>query len=290
MIMLKQLHAEKWLKSSLRTLAACLLLPQLLTACTSGGHSQLEQLTERQYYEEAQDAMDSNKFLQAVERLQQLESRYPFGRYAEQAQLELVYCYYRTLDFEAAAITAERFIRLHPDHPKLDYAYYMKGLASYSVDRGLVERFIPTDFSERDMGPARESFDDFNRLINRFPNSQYAEDARQRMIYLRNLLAAYQLKVANYYLKRGAYVSVAKRAAYVIQHFDKSPAMPTALSLQAKAYLELGFTDLAEQTVKVLKHNYPEHPDLDDQGEFDYTPGQRGEETLLSVMSFGLLD
>ena len=110
------------------------------------------------------------------------------------------------------------------------------------------------------------------------------------MIYLRNLLAAYQLKVANYYLKRGAYVSVAKRAAYVIQHFDKSPAMPTALSLQAKAYLELGFTDLAEQTVKVLKHNYPEHPDLDDQGEFDYTPGQRGEETLLSVMSFGLLD
>lgn len=283
----------KTLRSVLRyTLLAGALsaAPLAMTGCTSSGHSQLEQLTERQYYQEAQDAMDNNKFLQAVERLQQLESRYPFGRYAEQAQLELIYCYYRTLDYEAAAATAERFIRLHPDHPKLDYAYYMKGLASYSVDRGLIERFIPTDFSERDMGPARQSFDDFNRLINRFPNSQYVQDARQRMIYLRNLLAAYQLKVANYYMKRGAYVSVAKRAAHVIEHFDKTPSLPEALSLQAKAYLELGLDDLAEQTVKVLAYNYPEYPELKDDGSLKYEPGNRHKVSLLSVFTFGLLE
>ncbi|MCG8673340.1 MAG: outer membrane protein assembly factor BamD [Pseudomonadales bacterium] len=272
-------------------LAAFLSLSSLtfLSGCTSSGHSQLEQLTERQYYEEAQAAMDANKFLQAVERLQSLESRYPFGRYAEQAQLELIYCYYRTLDYESAAVTAERFIRIHPDHPRLDYAYYMKGLASYSVDRGLVERFIPTDFSERDMGPARESFDDFNRLINRFPNSQYAEDARQRMIYLRNLLAAYQLKVANYYMRRGAYVSVAKRAAYVIQHFDKTPALPEALALQTKAYLELGLDDLAEKSETMLAYNFPDYKELKD-GNLDYEPGKRGQTSLLNVVSFGLLD
>lgn len=261
-----------------------------LIGCTSSGHTQFEQLTERQYYEEAQDAMENNKFLQAVERLQALESRYPFGRYAEQAQLELIYCYYRTLDFESAAVTAERFIRIHPDHPNLDYAYYMKGLASYSVDRGLIERFIPTDFSERDMGPARESFDDFNRLINRFPESQYAQDARQRMIYLRNLLAAYQLKVANYYMRRGAYVSVAKRASYVIKHFDKTPALAEALALQAKAYLELDMPDLAEKSVTVLRHNFPDHPDLEEDGSFDYEPGKRGQVSVWNVISFGLID
>ncbi len=277
----------------LRTLlltAALVGTGNTLIGCTSGGHSQFEQLTERQYYEEAQSAMDNNKFLQAVERLQSLESRYPFGRYAEQAQLELIYCYYRTLDYEAAAVTAERFIRLHPDNPNLDYAYYMKGLASYSVDRGLIERFIPTDFSERDMGPARESFDDFNRLINRFPDSQYVEDAQQRMIYLRNLLAAYQLKTANYYMKRGAYVAAANRAAYVIQHFDKTPALAEALAIQAKAYMELELPELADKSVAVLRFNFPDYKELNKDGSLDYVAGSRGKTSLLSVITFGLFN
>lgn len=261
-----------------------------VSGCTSTGHSQLKQLTESQYYEEAQKAMASDNYLQAIERLQELESRYPFGRYGEQAQLELIYAYYRSANYEAAALTADRFIRMHPDHAKLDYAYYMKGLASYSVDRGMLERFIPTDFSERDMGPARQSFDDFNRLINRFPNSRYVGDARQRMVYLRNLLAEYQLAVAEYYLKRGAYVSVAKRAAYVIENFDTTPAMADALSLQIKAYQELGLNDLATQSTAILKDNFPEHKDLNKDGSFDYVAGKRTRRSLLSVLSFGLLD
>ncbi|OUS29922.1 outer membrane protein assembly factor BamD [Gammaproteobacteria bacterium 45_16_T64] len=266
-----------------------LLLALSLAACSSTPEKK-EQLTEKQYYEDAQAAMANNRFLLAIEKLQSLESRYPFGRYADQAQLELVYCYYRTIDFESSAITAERFIRLHPDHPDLDYAYYMKGLASYSVDRGLVERFIPTDFSERDMGPARESFDDFNRLINRFPSSEYAEDARQRMIYLRNLLAAYELKAAKFYISRGAYIAAVKRATFIVQNYDRTPSLPEALAIMTKTYRELGLPELANTAEQTLAYNFPQYDGLNDAGKLDYSPQKRQKTTLLNVITFGLLD
>ena len=264
------------------------LLVTLLSGCASDPKT--PQLSERQFYQEAQDAIENNNMNLAIERLQGLESRYPFGRYAAQAKLDLIYSHYRALDYEAAAATAERFINTYPDHPQLDYAYYMKGLSSYSVDRGLLERFIPSDFTERDMGPARESFEDFNRLINRFPNSLYAADARQRMVYLRNLLAAYELKAANFYMRRGAYVAAANRGRYVVENFDTSPAVPDALAIMAKAYAELGMDDLKDSTVAVLRHNYPDHPDLDHEGHLKYETGKRGKRSLLSVVSFGLLD
>lgn len=268
--------------------ATFLLASALLTGCASDPKT--PQLSERQFYEEAQDAIENNNMTMAIERLQGLESRYPFGRYASQAKLDLIYCHYRALDYEAAAATAERFINTNPDHAQLDYAYYMKGLSSYSVDRGLIERFIPSDFTERDMGPARESFEDFNRLINRFPNSVYAADARQRMIYLRNLLAAYELKAADYYMRRGAYVAAANRGRYVVENFDSSPSVPDALAIMAKAYAELGLEDLQTSTVAVLKHNYPQHPDLDANGNLVYEKGKRGKQSMLNVVSFGLLD
>jgi len=272
------------MKQSLFTL--CLVL--FLAACSSAPEKR-EQLTEKQYYEDAQAAMDNNRFLLAIEKLQSLESRYPFGRYADQAQLELVYCYYRTIDFESSAVTAERFIRLHPDHTDLDYAYYMKGLASYSVDRGLVERFIPTDFSERDMGAARESFDDFNRLINRFPKSRYAEDARQRMIYLRNLMAAYELKAALFYMNRRAYIAAAKRATFIVENYDRTPSLADALAVMTKAYLELGLTDLASSSEQTLAYNFPQHKELSS-GKLKYTPRSQKKITLLNAVTFGLLD
>ena len=273
---------------SVRATVLTALMLAVLSACSSN-KSEQEQLTERQFYHAAQEAMESNKFTIAIERLQQLESRYPFGKYAEQAQLELIYSYYRTLDYDSAAATAQRFIKLHPDHGSLDYAYYMKGLSSYSVDRGLLERFIPTDFSERDMGPARESFDDFNRLINRFPNSQYAADARQRMIYLRNLMAAYEVKAANFYMQRGAFVAAANRTTYVLKNFDGTPATPEALVIQVKAYQELGMVDLANATETVLVKNFPEHPEIK-KGRLDYVPGRIRRGSLLSAVTFGLFD
>lgn len=268
------------------------LIPVVLLATLLGCSAtpKTPQLSERQFYQEAQKAIDNNNMALAIERLQGLESRYPFGRYAAQAKLDLIFCHYRALDYEAAAAVAERFINTYPDHPQLDYAYYMKGLASYSVDRGLLERFIPSDFTERDMGPARESFEDFNRLINRFPNSIYAADARQRMVYLRNLLAAYELKAADFYMRRGAFVAAANRGRYVVENFDTSPAVPDALALMAKAYAELGLEDLKQSTVTVLRHNFPDHPALDREGNLDYEPGKRGKRSMLSVVTFGLLD
>lgn len=260
----------------------------LLGACSSVPKT--PQLSERQFYDEAQEAMDNENFSVAVERLQGLESRYPFGRYAAQAKLDLIYCHYRTMDYEASAATAERFINTNPDHPQLDYAYYMKGLASYAVDRGLLERFIPSDYTERDMGPARESFEDFNRLINRFPESAYSEDARQRMVYLRNLLAAYELKAAEFYMRRGAFVAAANRGRYVVENFDTSPSVPAALVLMAQAYTELDLPELRESAVVVLKYNYPNNPNLNKQGELNYTKSKHGRQSLLSVVSFGLFD
>lgn len=249
-----------------------------------------EELSERQYYEEAQEALKEEQFTIAVEKLESLEARYPFGRYAEQAQLDLIYAYYRSLDYESSGATAERFIRMHPDHAQLDYAYYMKGLASYSVDRGLFERFIPSDFSERDLAPAKDSFNDFSRLLNRFPDSVYAPDARQRMVYLRNLLADHELKAANWYMLRGAYVAAANRARYVVENFDRTPAMAEALALLYKAYRELGLEDLASDSLKVLIANYPDYRELDDKGNFPYEPGKLGKQSLLSVVTFGLMD
>ena len=267
------------------SIALCMLA---LAGCSSAPKT--PQLSERQFYEDAQDAIESNNMTLAIERLQGLESRYPFGRYASQAKLDLIYCYYRSLDYEAAAATAERFINTNPDHSQLDYAYYMKGLASYSVDRGILERFIPSDFTERDMGPARESFEDFNRLINQFPNSIYASDARQRMVYLRNLLAAYELHAAEFYMRRGAFAAAANRGRYVVENFDTSPSVPNALVIMAEAYTELDLMDLRDSSVEMLKYNFPDHPRFNDQGNFEYTKMKRGKQSMFSVLTFGVFD
>lgn len=258
----------------------------MVTACASNKVE--EELSERQYYEEAQTALKNEQFTIAVEKLEALEARYPFGRYAEQAQLDLIYAYYRSLDYESSGATAERFIRMHPDHAQLDYAYYMKGLSSYSVDRGLFERFIPSDFSERDLAPAKDSFNDFSRLLNRFPDSVYAPDAHQRMVYLRNLLADHELKAAHWYMRRGAFVAAANRARYVVENFDRTPAMAEGLAILYKSYRELGLNDLAQDDLKVLVANYPDYAELDGNGNFPYETGKQGRQSLLSVVTFGL--
>ena len=165
----------------------------------------------------------------------------------------------------------------------------MKGLASYSVDRGILERFIPSDFTERDMGPARESFEDFNRLINQFPNSIYASDARQRMVYLRNLLAAYELHAAEFYMRRGAFAAAANRGRYVVENFDTSPSVPNALVIMAEAYTELDLMDLRDSSVEMLKYNFPDHHRFNDQGNFEYTKMKRGKQSMFSVLTFGVL-
>jgi outer membrane protein assembly factor BamD len=263
-----------------------------LVACASN-QEQLDKAreTERQLYETAQRQLRTQQWDLAIDNLQRLEENFPFGTYAEQAQLELIYAYYRNYDFEASIAAADRFIRLHPRHRNVDYAYYMKGLSSFDQNRGFFERFLPTDMSQRDPGAARESFGYFNQLLNLFPDSQYAPDAEKRMIYLRNLLARYEIHVANYYFKRGAYVAAINRGRYVVENFQQTPAVPDALAVMVQGYKLLGLDDLQESTLAVLKTNYPEHPALDENGEFNFQfSTAEDERSLLSKLTLGLFD
>lgn len=238
-----------------------------LTAACSSKDVLDENLSESELYQQAQSDLDSKSYTSAVAKLKALESRYPFGRYAEQAQLELIYAYYKNVEPEAARSAAERFIRLHPQHANVDYAYYVKGLASFDQDRGLIARFLPLDMSKRDPGAARDSYNEFAQLTSRYPNSRYSPDAKQRMIYLRNLLAAYEIHVAHYYLTRQAYVAAANRGRYVVENFQETPAVGDGLAVMTEAYQRLTLDELAATSLEALKLNYPDHPSLVD-GEF----------------------
>lgn len=248
------------------SLIAMLATAVLFGACSS--KDKRDSMTERELYMEAQRYLKNENFDLATKDLQLLESRYPFGPYAEQAQLELIYSQYRSAQNEEAAATAERFIRLHPQHPSVDYAYYMKGLANYTEGTGFLERFLPTDMTQRDPGKALQSFEDFRQLLNRFPDSEYAPDALARMTYLRARLARYEINVANYYFRRKAYLAAANRGRYVVENYPQTEAVPDALAVMVQAYQLLGLDNLANDALKVLRSNFPEHPSLDADGNF----------------------
>ena len=211
-------------------------------------------------YETAKAYLASQNWGRAINGYQTLSTRYPFGRYTEQAQLELAYAYHKGGSPEAALSTADRFIRTYPSHPNVDYAYYIRGLTNYEQRVGFMERLMPSRVRDRDQTAARESFRDFDELIRRFPNSRYAPDARQRMVFLRNNLSFYELDVARYYMRRKAYVAAAARAKYAIQTYPGSPELGDALEILALSYTEMGLPELAEDAEKVLALNYPDHP------------------------------
>ncbi len=266
----------------------CILSAVLLAACSSDDYLEELSLGEEELYQRTQKHIDDKQYERAVEALQAMEARFPFGKYSEQTQLDLIYAYYMQHEFDAAYASAERFIRLHPRHVNVDYAYYMKGLASFAEGRGMFERFMPTDMTMRDPGAARESFEDFSQLLSRYPDSIYAADARKRMVYLRNLLARYEVHVANYYFKRGAYLAAANRGRYVVENFQRTPAVPDALAVMVQAYLLLGLDDLADDSLLALRENYPDHVSLDENGEFliNINPVR----SWLNTATFGLVD
>ncbi len=213
-------------------------------------------------YGEAKAALDAGDYETAIDYYRKLEARYPFGPYADQTQLELAYAHYRFDQYDAAIAAADRFIKLHPQHPNTPYAYYLKGLVNFNRDRGFLMRLLPGDDSHRDPGAALQSFNDFAELVRRYPESRYAEDARKRMLYLRNSLARHELNVGEYYLRRKAYVAAANRGKYVVENFPTTPAVPDALVLMARAYRALGLHDLADDALRVLRRNHPGHPAL----------------------------
>jgi outer membrane protein assembly factor BamD len=266
----------------------------LLSGCWPWGHDKEEEdqkTSEQALYRSAQGSLRSGNYRDAIQKLQKLEARFPFGRYAEQAQLELIYANYMDYQPEAARSAADRFIRLHPQHPNVDYAYYIKGLAEFNKDRGLLDRFTFTDISKRDPSSLRQSFADFSELLERQPESEYAADARQRMVYLVDVLAKYEINVARFYMRRGAYVAAANRARNVVEHYSQSQSVPDALAIMIEANWRLGLPDAASDSLSVLAANDPRYPGFDDQGRFVFRQQAFDRNrSWMNMMTFGLLD
>jgi outer membrane protein assembly factor BamD len=214
------------------------------------------------FYAEARGALDSGEYSKAIELYQKLETTYPFGTHAQQALLDLAYANYKDDEPEAAIAACNRFIKLYPQNAHVDYAYYLKGLTSFNKGKGFTQRYLPTDESQRDPGAALKAFQDFTELVKRFPDSEYVEDSEQRMRYLRNVISKNEVHVANYYMRRGAFVAAVNRARFVIENYPRTPSVPDALVVMAKAYRVLEMNDLSDDALRVLELNYPNHPGI----------------------------
>jgi outer membrane protein assembly factor BamD len=206
-------------------------------------------------HNEGKRALDAGDYETAIEYFEKLEAKYPFGHYAEQAQLDTAYAYYKFGEYDSAIAAADRFIKLHPRHPAVDYAYYLRGLVSMHKKDSPFDTIVSYDGSLRDPKSSRQAYEYFAELVERFPQSQYAVDAYKDMGHLRNDLAKYELQVANYYLRRKAYVAAANRAKYIIKNFQQTPAMHNALEVLVEAYDQLGMDDLAKDARRVLARN-----------------------------------
>jgi len=242
-----------------RSLLAALLV-LALAACSSLDSSNDETVgwSAQRLYGEAKDAQASRDWQKAIKLLEKLEARYPYGRYAQQAQLEVAYCQYKDSERAAAIAAADRFIKLYPNHPNVDYAWYLKGLINFNELQGMLSWLTTPDMSDRDPKASREAFLAFKEVVTRYPDSRYAEDAAARMRFLVNALANNEVHVARYYMKRGAYVAAANRAQYAIAHYPQAPAVEEAMVILMRAYDALGMTDLRQSAERVLMKNFPE--------------------------------
>ncbi len=239
------------------SLAVFLLLT--LTACSSlpDADNLDKSLSAEELYKAAKESLDKESYETAIKKFESLQSRFPYGRYAQQALLEVAYAYYRQNEPESAISAAERFIKQYPNNPHVDYAYYVKGLANFHGERGLLDSLGRQDPTERDPRAAQDSFAAFKDLVTRFPTSKYAPDSRVRMQYLINALAKYEIHVASYYLRRGAHIAAVNRAKEVLTQYPNTPAIHDALLILVKGYDALGMKELRDDAQRVLDKNFP---------------------------------
>lgn len=231
-------------------LSACGLLPDQMDETRGWSAAKL--------YAEARADLNDRNYERAIKLYEKLEARFPYGRYAQQAQIEIAYAYYKDSETASAIAAVDRFVKLHPNHPSADYMYYLKGLANFNEDLGLFGFVSGQDMTERDPKAAREAFDAFKDLVTRFPQSRYTPDAIARMNYLVNALASHEVHVARYYLKRGAYVAAANRAQYALKTYPQAPANEEGLVIMVKAYDALGMKDLRDDAERVMLKNFPD--------------------------------
>lgn len=245
------------------TRAFILITALTLSACAIFGNpnppDETKGWAEQRLYAAGQEKMADKNYDKAIEYFQKLEARYPHGAYATQAQLEVAYAYYKKSEPVLCLSAVDRFIKLHPNHPNLDYAYYLKGLATFN-ERGIMEKYTKQEINDRDPKTLRVSFNAFKELVERFPTSRYAKDSTQRMIYLVNTLAMHEMHVARYYMQRKAYVAALNRSRYVLETYPNSVAVEDALVTMISAYDAMDMADLKGDTLRILKTNYPENP------------------------------
>ncbi len=231
-------------------LSGCGLLPEVKDETIGWSANKL--------YTTAKEAMNEGNYDTAIKHYEKLESRYPYGRFAQQAQIDVAYSYWKSGEPASALAACDRFIKLHPNHPNVDYVYYLRGLINFNEDIGLMGHISQQDMTERDPKGARESFEAFRELITRFPDSKYTPDATLRMKYLVNALAQLEVHVARYYMKRGAYVAAINRAQYAVKSYPDVPATEEALFIMVKAYDQLGMNDLRDDAERVMRKNFPD--------------------------------
>src|SRR5260221_7023750 len=248
------------MKRSLLALLLIAVASVLLSGCglLSKDVDETQGWSAQKLYGEAKDAMGGRTWDKAIKYLEKLEARYPYGRYAQQAQLDVAYAYWKFNERASAIAAADRFIKLYPNHANVDYAYYLKGLVNFNENQGILSVFDSPDMTERDSKGTREAFESFKELVARFPESKYSEDARARMRYLVNSLAQYEVHVARYYMKRGAFVAAANRAQFAVQNYPQAPALEEAVFIMVKAYDALGMTELRDAADRVMRKNFPE--------------------------------
>ena len=212
------------------------------------------------YYKAAKEQFDSENWDASIKLYDQLEAKFPFGRFAQQAALESAYAYYKTNETAQCVSTLDKFIKAHPNHPNVDYALYLKALANFKEDLGALSRFISQDLADRDPKAARESFEGFKDLVARYPDSKYVEDSRERMAYLVEALGRHEVNVARYYLQRRIYLAAANRAQEALYRFPNSPSRREALDILVESYDRMGMTELRDDAKKVIAKNYPADP------------------------------
>lgn len=263
------------------------LLALVITGCSSNPENRPER-TEMGQYKEARESLESKNFLTAIDQLKELEARFPYGDYAEQAQLDLIYAQYQAVDYPATVVAAQRFMRNYPGSPNLDYALYMRGLANFNMEKGLFGNLTKSNRSGRDMDAFKDAFQDLEQLVKHFPESDYAPDARARMVYIRNQLARQELHVARYYARRGAMIASINRAQYVVKHFQQTPAVQEALAIMAKGYERLQQPELAAKSRQTLNQNWPDSDYLK-KGDIRLAWWPDEDNGILSLLTFDLL-
>jgi len=215
--------------------------------------------TAQSLYQQAKEVLDNGLYNRAIELLSAVESRYPFGPLARQVQLDLIYAHYQAGDVQKALAGIDRFIRLNPNHTELDYVYYMRGLSNLKADENALHNMLGIDRADRDLASTRQAFDDFKLLVSSFPASKYAAEAKNRMLSIKDTLARHELFVADYYMRRGAYLAAANRGKYIVEFYRDSPLVEQAREVMVESYDKLGLTKLKDDTYQVLKLNFPQN-------------------------------